>query len=128
QRVIEALAALGTAPAIPLLDRMLDDPVPAVRVAAVQALGQVKLAQAAAPLCRALKDSDSTVRLAVTVQFWIFAPPPPDEAIEPLRAALHDVSPPVRARAAWALRRCLNRATATIPELIASLSDADPEV
>jgi hypothetical protein len=64
--VATALARLGTARSIQTVQQMLTDPVPEVRVHAVQGLGGVKMPRAVAVLCRALDtEQDQEVQAVI---------------------------------------------------------------
>src|SRR5262249_13037240 len=129
QAAIGALAELGTEAAVAPLGRMLDDPLPEVRIAAVQALGRLRnVASASVALCRALKDADVTVRQAAAEQFGQYGYVSAPEALGPLRAALTDDIPQVRAGAARALGRLAMQAGAAVPELVANLRHAEATV
>jgi uncharacterized protein (TIGR02996 family) len=128
-RAARALAELKTAEAVLPLDRALDDPASEVRVAAAVALGQLKdLSAALAPLCRALRSSDTAVRKAAAQQFNDYGWRPPPEALGPLRAALADTSPTVRERVADTLARCGPRAAEAVPDLLANLTHKSSQV
>src|SRR5262249_3947578 len=124
-----ALAELGTEAAVAPLGRMLDDPLPEVRIAAVQALGRLRdVASASVALCRALKDDDVTVRQAAGEQFGQYGYVPAPEALDPLPAALTDARSEVRAGAARALGRLTTQAGAAVPELIANMTHGETTV
>jgi uncharacterized protein (TIGR02996 family) len=124
---IEALAALGVPDAVPRFAAMLDDPVASIRSAAVRALGQVKVAGAIGPLCRALKDADPAVRESAAEQLDC-RHTPTEEVIASLRTALSDSSPEVRRSAVYALARYGQRAASAIPELSRNVSQDFREV
>lgn len=122
--VIEGLAQLGTAEAIPHLDKALDDPDGTVRVAAIQALGGSKSVAAVGPLCRAMRTGDAAAREAAAQQFTGYGRdlPRPPEVIEALIALLSDRANVVRATACSALERTGHVARAAVPALLKNLT------
>ncbi|HEY1190263.1 MAG TPA: HEAT repeat domain-containing protein, partial [Gemmata sp.] len=105
--VVEGLAQLGTADAVPVLDRALGDPVAEVREKAVCALGRLKFATVVAPLCRATRDRLARVRGVAVRQFGShrWEQPLTAAVVAALTERLGDRVPEVRAAACGPLAR-----------------------
>jgi HEAT repeat protein len=120
-RAAGVLGSLGDRAAIPDLCRLLADPHPDVRVAAIHALGRIGDPAAAAPLLASLSAaSPAPSQLVAHSMIQIGLP-----AVPGLRESLASDSALVRATALDALR--LLGATAAEPEVAAVLRD-DPEL
>ena len=134
------LALLGAqaAPAAEALARALRDDDDYVRETAGRALTKlaadsqgVALRPALTALLEGLVDARLPVRKeAVSLLFQAGTPPPPLDAplVEPLRKALKDEDPFVRANAAAALGQLVPAAQAARPDLAAALGDAAEDV
>lgn len=126
----EALAAIWGDADVDELTRRLDDPHPAIRLRALQAL--VPLAGRTPPgralVLRALRDPALEVRRCAAWDIQSILNPGEEDAVEPLRAALTDPEEQVRWGAATSLGRLRAAARPAIPELIALMHDPFPNV
>ncbi|WP_405942114.1 fumarate reductase/succinate dehydrogenase flavoprotein subunit [Streptomyces sp. NBC_00207] len=126
-RILELLALAEESPGLDLLRPYLDDPDPAVRAAAVAALGETVPAGAGPALADRLADGAPAVRAAAAAALreLVEVLPGGPELAAGLRAALAVPDAVVRSAALEALR-ALRLGGAEL--YAASLADADPEV
>ncbi|MER6256570.1 fumarate reductase/succinate dehydrogenase flavoprotein subunit [Streptomyces sp. NPDC001584] len=126
-RILELLALAEESPDLAALTPYLADPDPAVRAAAVAALGETVPAGAGPALAARLADAAPVVRAAAAAALreLVEVLPGGPELGAGLRAALAVLDPAVRSAALEALR-ALRLGDAEL--YAASLADADPEV
>ncbi|MGW7439893.1 fumarate reductase/succinate dehydrogenase flavoprotein subunit [Streptomyces sp. NPDC054849] len=126
-RILELLALAEESPGLDLLRPYLDDPDPAVRAAAVAALGETVPAGAGPALADRLADAAPAVRgaAAAALRELVEVLPGEPELGAGLRAALAVPDPVVRS-AALEVLRALRLGDAQL--YAASLADDDPEV
>ncbi|MFD9518768.1 fumarate reductase/succinate dehydrogenase flavoprotein subunit [Streptomyces sp. NPDC059979] len=126
-RILELLALAEESPGLDLLRPYLDDPDPAVRAAAVAALGETVPAGAGPALAARLGDAAPAVRAAAAAALreLVEVLPGGPELGAGLRAALAVPDPAVRSAALEALR-ALRLGDAGL--YATSLADTDPEV
>lgn len=125
--VIEGLVQLGTADAVPTLDRALDDPEPEVREKAVEALGRIGYPDVVPGLCRAMRDPVARVRVTAAGRLYPSSETP--EVIAALTVLLEDQVPEVRIAACNTLSKASNAlAKELVPKIVALLGDLSPEV
>ncbi|MER6315800.1 fumarate reductase/succinate dehydrogenase flavoprotein subunit [Streptomyces sp. NPDC001581] len=126
-RILELLALAEESPGLDLLGPYLDDPDPAVRAAAVAALGETVPAGAGPALAARLADAAPAVRAAAAAALreLVEVLPGGPELAAALRTALAVPDATVRSAALEALR-ALRLGDAGL--YAASLADADPEV
>ncbi|MEU9159253.1 fumarate reductase/succinate dehydrogenase flavoprotein subunit [Streptomyces sp. NPDC048424] len=126
-RILELLALAEESPGLDLLTPYLDDPDPAVRAAAVAALGETVPAGAGPALAARLADAAPAVRAAAAAALreLLEVLPGGPELASGLRTALAVPDAAVRSAALEALR-ALRLGDAGL--YAASLVDADPEV
>jgi HEAT repeat protein len=115
---VRALAALGSPPAVSLLIQALADPDPDARVCAALGLGELKAAEAIAPLCNLLADDSAYVGRIVGNALIQIGPPAIPALIQTLGGS---PSPAARAGAARALVPLESHDA--IPALFAALDD-----
>lgn len=122
-----ALGGLGEVRALPLLLAGLDDPDPAVRVAAASAImGFGPAARSTVPALLARpKDADSGVRATLLSTLAALGDP---AAVPALRAGLHDAEGSVRSLAAYALGQIGPEGLDALPDLLQALIDMEPAV
>jgi len=94
-----------------------------VRLAAAEALGEIKSPEAVPHLIEALKDEDEDVRWAAALALGEIKSP---EAVPHLIEALKDEDEGVRSAAAWALGEF--KSPEAVPHLIEALKDEDASV
>lgn len=117
----EARSAAERPDVVPALVDLLDDADPAVRSAAAEAVGRMKIGSAVAPLIDALKDPSPEVRREAA---GALARIEDLSAVEALRRVLvSDPSRGVRKAAAWALGE--TESAAAVDALEEALDDAD---
>jgi uncharacterized protein (TIGR02996 family) len=125
--VIEGLKQLGTADAVTHLDVAADDPSPAVREAAVRALGILRHAIATPVLRDKLADPDSGVRMAAVDQFavyWRKGTFTPDE-VAALLPLLSDSDARLRAHTCQTMLNAGKVGAPATPRLVELLDDDD---
>jgi HEAT repeat protein len=117
-RAASALGKLRDRRPVPdLIQVMLSDPVPYVRIQVVRALGAIGDPRALHHLVDALKDGEWWVRIRVVEALEQLG----EQAVEPLYLALEDPDSEVRARAAVTLERL-----GVLDTLIERLAEVDP--
>ncbi|MFD3468471.1 fumarate reductase/succinate dehydrogenase flavoprotein subunit [Streptomyces sp. NPDC058682] len=126
-RILELLALAEESPDLDVLRPYLADPDPAVRAAAVAALGETVPAGAGPALAARLADAAPVVRAAAAAALreLVEVLPGGPELGAGLRAALAVPDPAVRSAALEALRALR---LGDVQAYAASLADADPEV
>ncbi|MFI8386571.1 fumarate reductase/succinate dehydrogenase flavoprotein subunit [Streptomyces sp. NPDC085540] len=126
-RILELLALAEESPDLDVLHPYLADPDPAVRAAAVAALGETVPAGAGPALAARLADAAPVVRAAAAAALreLVEVLPGGPELGAGLRAALAVPDPAVRSAALEALRALR---LGDVQAYAASLADADPEV
>ncbi|WP_030161980.1 fumarate reductase/succinate dehydrogenase flavoprotein subunit [Streptomyces sp. NRRL S-244] len=126
-RILELLALAEESPDLAVLRPYLTDPDPAVRAAAVTAIGETVPAGAGPELAARLGDADPAVRAAAAAALreLLEVLPGDPELGAALRAALPVPDPVVRAAALEALRALRLGGAGLYAE---SLADPDPEV
>jgi HEAT repeat protein len=119
----ERLGQLRDKKAAPLLIKLLQDTVPAVRFSAALALGNIGSAEAVAPLTRAIENEPrEDVAMAMTRALADLGPP----AIEPLIKLTGSIKPLVRMTACRGLGRI--GAHQAVEPLVRRIDDPDPNV
>jgi HEAT repeat protein len=116
----EKLGRMLARPAVPDLIRLMDDPVPEVRLRAAKALGAIGGLQAVETLIAALKATDRWATLRIADILAGLGP----SAVEPLLEAFARLPPAARVPAIDILGRL--RSHLSLPLLRGLLADADP--